>query len=761
MRKDWDHLTLKNDTLAVFLVLPQGGGDKNIFQTLIGIALIAAAVFIPALAPYATPIIATGASLTIQGLGLFGVPEVPSTEQIGSASPTYSLSAQGNAARLRQAIPVIYGRHRVYPDFAETPYTEYVDVTTTENNETFTRTEQFLHTLLVIGQGEYDLHEVYIENTPVSNFQEITYQKVEPGDAITEFTNNVYRMPELASNILFYKEPPIGPFPLCPVGETINQFSIDIECPRGLFRADDDGDFQFYIVYLQIETREIDDDGEPVTGADWVKHGSRKTTIISFLSRRFIRSTLADPDDTDVFEQIASDSPTPWRYTFKYTIEPGRYEVRVNRIYPFNNRPAGVSVQDDEPPESGTNARISDETRWTAANGYLVGDLTYSGITMLAIKMQASNNLTNQSSRRINCEVTRKIPTWNPTTLWSGNTATKSIVWATVDALKSTVYGAGWADDKFDLQELYDLEQILTTRGDTFNGVFDRQMSMKEAVRLITRTGRSTGVLHGNIFRIVRDRLQTIPVAMFSPRNITKNSFSISYSLYSDETVDGVTLEYVDPKTWKPAEVSIDVDGGEPDNPAKLRLFGCTDADQAEREALYIARNNLYRRKEIIIVTELEGYIPTFGDLVVISHDMPEWGISGDVMKVEQDGSIRLTEPVELSDDTKTYNIAFRTRDGGVSGPWAVTAGTVSNSVLLSGTWTYIRDPGPEPCATATNSSGDSIRLYCGTEEERTQFSFGEANAWSQRCIVKGIKPRGDYQIQLALVIEDNRVHAD
>jgi len=30
--------------------------------------------------------------------------------------------------------------------------------------------------------------------------------------------------------------------------------------------------------------------------------------------------------------------------------------------------------------------------------------------------------------------------------------------------------------------------------------------------------------------------------------------------------------------------------------------------------------------------TELEGLIPTYGDLVAISHDMPQWGTSGEVL---------------------------------------------------------------------------------------------------------------------------------
>ena len=40
-------------------------------------------------------------------------------------SPTYSLNAQGNQAKLGGVIPVLYGRHIIYPDFAAKPYTEY------------------------------------------------------------------------------------------------------------------------------------------------------------------------------------------------------------------------------------------------------------------------------------------------------------------------------------------------------------------------------------------------------------------------------------------------------------------------------------------------------------------------------------------------------------------------------------------------------------------------------------------------------------
>jgi len=47
------------------------------------------------------------------------------------------------------------------------------------------------------------------------------------------------------------------------------------------------------------------------------------------------------------------------------------------------------------------------------------------------------------------------------------------------------------------------------------------------------------------------------------------------------------------------------------------------------REGLYLAAANRYRRRIITLRTELEGLIPTYGDLIAIAHDMPSWGTGG------------------------------------------------------------------------------------------------------------------------------------
>jgi hypothetical protein len=111
--------------------------------------------------------------------------------------------------------------------------------------------------------------------------------------------------------------------------------------------------------------------------------------------------------------------------------------------------------------------------------------------------------------------------------------------------------------------------------------------------------------------------------------NIIKGSFKLQYVMPGEETADAVTVEFFSPKTWKPSEVTVSLPGSTEANPATVNLFGCTSQAQAMREGKYIAAANRYRRRLITFRTEMEGLIPTFGDLIAISHDMPAQGIEG------------------------------------------------------------------------------------------------------------------------------------
>lgn len=396
----------------------------------------------------------------------------------------------------------------------------------------------------------------------------------------------------------------------------------------------------------------------------------------------------------------------------------GRYEVRAIR----------TNAKD-------MSARAGSDLNWNALKAHLVGDDDFGNVTLLAMKMRATDNLSQRSSRMVNCIVTRKLPIWDAVTGWSAPQATRSIAWACADILKSS-YGAKLEDSRIDLQALVALDTIWTARGDTFNGVFDRKLTVWDALSQVARCGRAVAFLQGGLVRFVRDEPKTLPVALFSPRNIVKGSFKIDYVMPGEDTADSVTVEFFNEKTWKPDEVTVSLPDSSADQPATVSLFGSTNKSHAIREGLYMAAANRYRRRMVSFKTELEGLIPTYGDLIAISHDMPRWGEAGDVVAYDPP-YLDLSESVSFNEGDSHY-IVLRKKDGSVSGPWLVSAGANERQVML----------------------GEELDFtpYTGSEQERTHFAFGIGEQWGVLARVTAVKPRGDL-VEIASVVENPLVH--
>ena len=208
-----------------------------------------------------------------------------------------------------------------------------------------------------------------------------------------------------------------------------------------------------------------------------------------------------------------------------------------------------------------------------------------------------------------------------------------------------------------------------------------------------------------------------------------------------DDTADSVTVEFFNQKTWKPDEVAATLPESAGEQPATVSLFGCTDKNQALREGLYMAAANRYRRRMVSFRTELEGMIPTYGDLIAISHDMPRWGESGEVVAYEHPVTghpvLVLSEPVTFS-ETGTHSIGLRRRDGSLSGPWRVIQGESPTQVRLE--------------------EEIDLTLSTGSSEERTHFSFGVGEHWGALARVLAVQPRGE-QIEITAVVENALVH--
>lgn len=689
--KGW-HKSVKDGDVLAFVILPQGGGGGG--SNPLKIALMVGLSFaVPGIGAFISSGLGIGAgtfgaTLVNAAVGFIGTalinalipaPKPPSAQQMVAAaapSPTYNITAQGNQARLGEPIPDLYGRHLIYPDFAAEPYTEYAG------------NEQYLYQLFVLGQGEYDIEQVRIEDTDINNFEEVEYEVYGPQQNVNLFPNNVVTSPEVSGQELTAAYS--GPFTVNASGTQANALGFDIVCPKGVFYAADNGTLDALSITFRFQARLIDDAGAAI--GSWV--------------------TLATPT-------ITAATSTALRKSYRYSVAAGRYEVQAVRIDVKN-----------------TSSRAGHDINWTSARGYLPGNQNYGDITTLAVRIRATNNLSNQSARRINVIATRKLPIWNGTN-WSAPTATRSIAWALANICRAD-YAGKLPDSRIALAELLALDAIYTSRTDYFDAVFDSKQTIWEGLTLTARAGRAKPYMQGGIVHFVRDEAVALPVALFNMRNIVRGTMKVQYVLPNEETVDAVTVTYFDKDSWQPLTVTAQLPGFTANQPAKLQLFGVTSREQAWREGMNIAAINRYRRQIINFSTEMEGFIPTFADLIAIAHDRPRWGASGELVAYDA-GTQTITTSEPLVFTVGNHYFAFKKRDGSFSGPWLATAGANEYEAVLA-------DP-------------LDFTPYTGSAEERTAYSFGPGDAYMKLARVMSVKPRGFHRVDITCVNEDAAVH--
>lgn len=689
LRAGWSRRVKHGDTVA-FVVMPRGGGG---FGKMLGaILMVVVAVVAPMIGGQLAAMMGVtskiGIAMITAGVALVGsmllnaimpAPKLPKAYDTPAPSPTYTLSAQGNTARVNEPIPVQYGRMMAYLDYAATPYQEFQD------------NEQYLYQLLVVGQGHYEVEQIRIEDTPLTNFEGATAEVVPPGQRVTLFPAAVIQSAEVGGAEI---SGPQGPFSASGPGEEATQLGIDLACPGGVYLMNDEGRFTTLSITVKIEARLLDAEGEP-TGA-WITLGT---------------------------ETISGATNTAIRRSYRYTVAAGRYQVRVSRL-----------------DTKSTSNRAQHAVNWVGLRAYLPDDTDYGDITLLAVKIKATAQISEFATRKINVIGTRKLPTWHPTTGWSAPQPTRSIAWALADICRSS-YGASLADDRYDLPALYALDQVWTARGDKFDARYDAKMTIGEALTTTARAGRCKWYRQAGRVRFWRDAPQTVPVMIFQPENIKPGSFYMEYAPAVTDTADGVRLTYIDQRYWKVREATCALPGSAAANLADLNAFGMVERAQVVREGMKIAADNRYRRRFVGFETELESHLLRFGDLVGIVHDVPRWGQSGEVVGWDAATlTATLSNPPEWTGGA-THYIRLAKNNGQPTGMIQVSPhASDENRVILA------VDPGFVP---------ETV----GSRRLRTRYNFGPAGKIEAEALVMGIKPNGRMTSAIECVIEDRRVH--
>lgn len=604
-----------------------------------------------------------------------------------NGNPVYTLSGQQNQFKLNNAIECCYGRNRIYPAYAAIPYTVYQD------------NEQYQYSLFCLGHGpfEIDYNQVRFEDTPITQLNGITMEVYPPGASPTliaarvSTSTTISNFEMLGHNEDGYKAP--IPYDVCEPGAQTNKIEVDVSLPSGLYKVNTkNGDLEKEKINARFEYRLVDDTSAPL--GDWI-------TLFSFEKNE---KTL-----------------NPKRYTLSATVTLGRYQIRGKRTDKKNKEAQSANV-----------------LRWESLRAFIPSTTDYGDVTLIGVKARATNQLNNNVGFRFNLIATRKLPVWSSDSGWSAPQVTRNPIWAFCDIFRAS-YGGRLSARFLDLPGLAIEANYFTVTSTTFDYIFDQRATVWEAAKTVAKVGRSLPMLNGSQITIVRDQPRATATAVFNQHNIVAGSFSWNIKLPSVAENDGIEIEYMDATTWVAETVLCLIDKDRGDNPEKVKLPGCSDRTKAFQEGLYMRATQLYQKEVIDFKTGLEGHLPAYGALIMVTHDVPRWGTGGIVKQLVNVGSttvIFLSQPVTFVASFR-HRIVLRRKNGGAYGPVACTEGETAYSVIV-------------PLI--------SEDFFFDDTHDAPYFLFGVENQETRRCLVVGITPEDNDTVSIRAIPYDERV---
>jgi hypothetical protein len=780
LRKEWD-LVLEDTDTVQFICMPRGGAFKEILMLVASLAL---AVFAPWAAGILGPLmgITSELGLSLLGAGIFVAgtfllnaffPQQKPKEP-ESASPTYTLTAQGNQARLGQSVPKLYGKHIMYPDMIGQPH-EYFD-----------SNQQIIVQPFGLGLGKYEVEKVRLEDTTVwtlaggyeGNFAFLEIFFYEPGEQVTSYgPGQVVNSVEAVNlDVPHWKDSGTHKYQVSDKTIEANEGNFNLARPGEKITIDtgaNAGTYTIVNIYPNADkitvAEDFADDYEAKDTIEthidsqwvgWFTVNEANTYIDEIQVSLGFMQGLYDPNDEgeiksnscsvvvqaqaldsagltvgDPFQigdhHYSRSSLTPQRMSERYKVPPGRYQVRLRR-----------STTED--PNS---ANDQSKLTWLNLAGFVIDDNIFPDISVMVVKMRATGQLSQQASRRWNVIETAIIPVYDPDLETWSEEPTRSIAWAAYDVLANTDYGASYPPAQIDLETLVALNTIWTSRGDYFDGIFDQKISCWEGLNNVLRVGRSHHAVVGGKIIFKRKSLQTIPRVLFTPSNIVRDSFETQHIIFTEDSPDDVIIEFMDNRTWKMNEVRCVLPDSLSEKPERVPVFGITERLQAWREGIFMAAFNARNRIVGKISTEMIGRLLVRSDLVIVAYHLYDWGQTGLIEEYDPD-TFTLTVDYDTT-LTGTDYIMLRKRDGQGYGPVKATQGADVRHIVLDETDLTIVEGVQGPIDDVFANDMD---------QQRTNYIVCETTTAFKRFTVVSGTPKNE-MIDLTLIYDDPTVY--
>lgn len=352
----------------------------------------------------------------------------------------------------------------------------------------------------------------------------------------------------------------LGPFLVCPNGETTDAFEYDFNFPSGLIWYTSKGNKRTFTVSVRVGYRVYG------SGAPWTV---RTHTYTGY-----------SEDAVGFTERITLGAP-------------GQVEVRVRRV----TERGGNSAR-DACYWQGLRARLSQRpTR-------------YDDLTTIGLTVTTGTKLAAQTDRRFNVEATR---------LYDQGAA-RSISGAMIHVMRSL----GLPADQIDTDTLQHLEDTYwTPRGEFFDFSAEKSgTSALDMLQMAAQAGMGYFLLIDSMCSAGREGVKGWRGGISPQRQL--EPLSTSFISPGPDDYDGVDVTYIDEVTWAAETVECRLPGvTEPWKVESYELQGVGTRDRAYRIGMRRLMKHQGQRLTYKTKTEMMGLVYQYGDRVKLFDDIP------------------------------------------------------------------------------------------------------------------------------------------
>ena len=747
--------------------------------------------------------ISIGLSVLTSGYTLYQLSNLktPSNLNRTQQSPNNALAGRTNEPRVLQRIEDIYGPVRSYPSLLQPVYSKYID------------NVQYEYSYMCIGRGWYAVDDVRDGETPLN---EITGTKAEffnpftspnsgspfltIGSSISEPVLTVKKSNNVDGAVLqarnqfslaetglldFYKASTI-PSSYDRIGGISNELYDNISIGNVVTISDSIGYDGVYTVRNKLGGTNILE----LTTATFSATASTNATITVTTGNPEWTDwvTLTDTDMTQIwvnliaqqglyyqdsngsynltvnyeiqYQKVVSGTPTGSIYTNSGSMS-GQSPSQVAKTIEITTGWLGatrVRVRRSNDHDFGFAGNVVDEIKYESLSAVtLITNSDFGNVTTVQVITKATQRALSLKERKLNCLVTRKLPTYNGTT-WSGVFDTDgSVLSGTIAATTSFVnILAAITQDPFigrqslttiDLAQIYALySQIggyfgLGTEPMAFHYTLDSDnISYEETIRMIANAVFCIAYRQNGKIRFSFDKPQTASTALFTHRNKKPSSDVISRRFAADDEYDGIELTYNDDVSDAQETIKIPTDGSAT-NYKKIDLVGVRFFDVAYIRAMREYNKLKYQRISIETETTTDGRLLLPNQRIDIVDNTRFDSQDGEV--IAQSG-LTLTLSRDVVFGVGTHSILLMKRDGSLESI-GCTAGTNANQVVL--------DNAPSEAINTTHGGASGVR---------TIFSFAaDSVASANSYLVQEVNISDKSYVKVSAINYDANYYSD